>query len=85
MKPKTPTPKQAAKQKLVEAKAAYEYQSRLLKAHEKLWQEAWAAAINPFKAWKEYKANRKKRLKILAPWIAARDYYDSLPKPKEQI
>ncbi len=67
-----------------EARKLLDYHTKMLKAHEKIWQEKWESAKNPFLAWMQYKKDAKIRLLILSPWIAARDFYDSLPKPREE-
>ncbi len=71
------------KEILATAKAGFDFQSKVSKANEGLWQDTWNAAKNPFEAWWQYKKDARKRKPIVSAWIAARDYYDSLPKPKK--
>lgn len=74
--------KNTAKEIFAIAKAELEHQSRVLKANEGLWQETWNAAKNPFEAWVQYKKDAPKRRPIVSAYLAARDHYDSLPKPR---
>ena len=74
--------KEAAKEIFARAKAEFEFQSRLLKANEGLWKETWDSAKNPFEAWAQYKKDAPKRAPFVTAWIVARDFYESLPKPR---
>lgn len=74
--------KQSARQVLKKAKEALEHQNEILKDNEKIWQATWESAINPFEAVIHYKNDAPKRKPIIDAWLAARDHYDSLPKPK---
>jgi len=49
----------------------------LLRVHEKIWQDEWDAAANPFLAWDQYRKNKPKRVKIVNQWLQARKEYEN--------
>ena len=77
--------KKSKAQILADAKTDFEHHDKILKIHEALWQQKWDAAQNPFISWREYMEDEQQRSLIVKPWVKARDYYNSLPKPKKQV
>ena len=63
--------KEEAEKKLSEA-------YNLLRVHEKIWQEQWEAAANPFVAIKEHRENTPQRVVLVNAWLQARDTYNKL-------
>lgn len=70
------------KKLLEEAKAELEHCTRMLKAHQRIWDDVWDAQPNPFLKVREYtsKAQRAKRKIIIDPWIAAKAQVANLAK-----
>lgn len=50
----------------------------LLRVHEKIWQEEWEAAANPFIAWEGYKKTQPKRQALTRAWLKAKETYNKL-------
>lgn len=56
----------------LQAKNALDYQTRLLEINKQAWQEKWDAAVNPFVALIEWKADKSIRDNAYVPWLAAK-------------
>jgi len=74
------------KKPLEEAKAELEYCTKMLKAHQRIWDDLWEAQPNPFLKVREYtsKKQRDNRKIIIDPWIAATAKVAYLSKSKSQ-
>jgi len=65
------------------AKEAFGLEAKNMRLHEKQWQEKWDAARNPFEALAQHKKDKRQRLSVLYPYLAARDWLDAV-KPKRE-
>lgn len=63
---------------LDEAEKALSDAYRLMRIHEKIWEEQWAAAANPFIAFEEHKKNTPQRVALVSAWLKAKDTYNNL-------
>ena len=74
------------KAQIEDAKAAAELATKVLKANEILWMDAWNSAPNPFVAIANYRSTeqRKKRKPIIDAWLNAVAAYDAI-KPMHGV
>ena len=70
--------KKTKKALLEEAEKALSDAYRLLRIHEDIWDQQWAAAPSPFIALKEHKKNTPQRVVLVNAWLQARDTYNNL-------
>ena len=50
----------------------------LLRVHEKVWQDEWDAAANPFVAWEGYKKQQPQRQTLVRAWLDAKNTHNNL-------